>query len=1130
MFVSLIKEMNLINLPKYLLKKALFVLLLTSTSIAQALTLGEFAVDSFLDKPLKAEIYVNGDSGDNLKTLEVSMASAEEFEQAGIVRSSSLDDFQFDLVTESKKKAKIKITTETPVSDPYIHMLLKIRWNGGQLLREFTALIDPPLYSSQPADTVDVVKTTKQKEAELREELKSVDENDSTQAQENVAEPVSPAAPQPETAGSLVGDTYGPVVAGESLSEVAQKIQRENPDLSIYQIMYVLFQNNQSAFVEKNINSLAKGATLQVGDLNEITKVDKQEGINFFYSQLAQWSAKQESLTGASAEEVKVSSDESTGGQASGEGSSSASNESAPVSSGGGDSATGESKPEFQVAASDVQSGTQESGEVNNKVIEGLRTKVAELEASVESSKLENEELKETISILENQLADSNRLIELNNQELASLQGADKAEAENEALVSTTVEEEPKVEEPKTEETPEVEEAKTEEKPEVEQQPVEPKIEETPPVQAEEPKAEPVAVATPEPAAEPVSFLQEIIAKLKELWKFIAIALLGLLLLVMLKLRSSKKADDTVDAFESTFTVYPEDTGEMTDDAESTSNAKAEELINAIKAETTKPASDFVANSSPVDNSEEKSSDETSMVSSIDMDALREATQSVTDFEVDTAESGEVTKESSFLTVYNDGDVVVNADEIDPIAEADVYIAYGREDQGEEVLVDGVKNFPDRNDIKVALLGLYVKSGKRAKFDDIYNDMIANGLENNIEEWQNVEALKKSMDEAVPVGDSAGTVDEAPSAVDLLTDGISEEPSNTDFIVNSDVNDLSEIDIKSETFDISEIDFSTDIGDAPVLSNDSTDQVVTDIDSISAEIDDEITIDIDTNTIQIDTEAVQVDAGAVEVDADIVEVDALEIDSDTVQIDLDTVQIDDDIESITIQVEEASLTPEISETNAAAEEELDGIVNALDDVDFSAENSESSIGEIEQEISQIEFSDDMLTEESSIQIDLDNVSVDQTDAVDISAEISEISYDDEISLTDVMELNVSDIDLASIPDEQDLTPVKDMAATTLVNSLTDDVEYVDDDTVDAEITVDFTEVDEGEGLDGIDLDLGDDDDTQLPDGTNDPETQLDLAKVFLELDDTAGAVKILKDLVDSPEVGEEAKELLAKHS
>ena len=1102
--------MNLINLPKYLLRKALFVLLLTSTSIAHALTLGEFAVDSFLDKPLKAEILVNGDSGDNLKTLEISMASAEEFEQAGIVRSTSLDDFQFDIVKESKKKAKIEITTETPVSDPYIHMLLKIRWNGGQLLREFTALIDPPLYSSQPADKVDAVKTTKQKEADLREELKSVDEESNEVVAQEVAESASPIAVQPEITGSLIGDTYGPVIAGESLSEVAQKIQLDNPDLSIYQIMYVLFQNNQSAFIEKNINGLVKGATLQVGDLNEITKVDKKDGINFFYSQLAQWSAKQESQTAASTNDVKVSSSELSDSQSSS--SEGSANESIPTSSVGSTDSTAESKPEFQVAASDVQSGTQDSGEVNNKVISGLKTKVAELEASVESSKLENEELKETISILENQLADSNRLIELNNQELASLQAADKTEVENEALVSTTVEEEPKVE--KIEEELIKEESAVEESTETQQPIVEPKIEEEPQV-----KPEPIAVATPEVTPEPASFLEEIIAKIKELWKFIAIALLGLLLLVMLKLRSSKKTDDTIDAFESTFTVYPEDTGDMTDDADSASNAKAEELINAIKAETTKPASDFVANSSPVE-AEEEQSNETSMVSSIDMDALREATQSVTDFEVDTAETGEVTKESSFLTVYNDGDVVVNADEIDPIAEADVYIAYGREDQGEEVLVDGVKNFPERNDIKVALLGLYAKSGKRAKFDDIYNDMIGNGLENNIEEWQSVQALKKTMDAAVPAaGTTAETVDDVPSAEALLSDGLNEEASNTDFIVNSDVNDLSEIDIKSETFDISEIDFSTDIGDAPVLSNDSTDQVVTDIDSISADIDNEITIDIDTNTIQIDTEAVQIDID-----------DVVEIDTDTVQIDLDTVQIDDDIESITIGVEETSLVPETSETNLEAEEEIDGIVNALDDIDFSAENSGNSISEIEQEISQIEFSDDMLTEESSIQIDLDNASVDQTDAVDISAEISEISYDDEISLTDVMELNVGDIDLAGIPDEQDLTPVKDMAATTLVNSLTDDVDYVDDDTVDAEITVDFTEADDAEGFDGIDLDLGDDDDSQLPDGTNDPETQLDLAKVFLELDDTAGAVKILKELVDSPVVGEEAKELLAKHS
>ena len=1096
MFVSLFKELNLASLSKKLLKKVLFVLLLASSSIAQALTLGDFVVDSFLDKPLKAAITVNGNSGDNLNTLEISMASKEEFKQAGIVRAEALDNFNFELVKDSKSSAKILVTTDDEVSDPYIHMLLKIRWNGGQLLREFTALIDPPLYSSQPADKVDAAKTTKQKESDLRQELKSVDD---TKASSSSSALTQQAAPN---TGSLSGDTYGPVQAGESLSEVAQKIQQDNPDLSIYQIMYVLFQNNQSAFVGQNINGLAKGSTLQVGNLSEIVQIDKKEGINFFYSQLAQWSANKESQsTAGNDSEVKVAASESDT-QSTSEGNTSSTDggdqpqgsTNAEDSQSSVDNADAESKPEFQVAASDVQAGTQQSGEVNSQVVTDLKSQIAELEASVESSKLESEELKETIAILESQLADSNRLIELNNQELASLAENANKEPENDALVATTVEEKPEEQtEPKEEVVTEQEAAPAEVEEKAAPEPVvqEPVVEEKPTVVEEKPEPAPIVSA-------PASFLDVIIDKIKELWQFIAIALVGLLGLIFLKMRSSKNDEESIDAFESTFTVYPENTGDMPDEGENTSDAKAEELIKAIKAETTKPASNEIANSAA---EEEVSSDE-SVVSSIDMDALREATQSVTDFEVDSAETGEVTKESSFLTVYNDGDVVVNADEIDPIAEADVYIAYGREDQGEEVLLDGVKNFPDRNDIKIALLGLYVKSSKREEFDEIYQSLINGGVENNIEEWQSVEELKSAIDAKTggPSRDSNNLDASLTASEPLLTNdlGLDEEVSNTDFIVNSDVNDLSEIDIKSESFDISEIDFSTDIGDAPVLTN----EVTPDVDNIA--FDNEMTLEIDTNIDQVDS-------------------NTLEIDSDT-----------DEIESITIEVD----TPETNNSDEkGVAEELDNVVNSLEDIDFSTgiETDDDDITGIEKEMSQIDFADDVeiTLSEQNIEIDIDSPTADDTDAVDISAEISEISYNDEVSLTDVMELNINDVDLTNIPDEQDLTPVKDTAATTLVN----DVDFVDDLTIDEEVTIDLTQAmdfnDDEAAFGNIDLDLGekqDSSDGELPDGHSDPETQLDLAKVFLELDDVPGAVKILKELVDNGKVGEEAKELLAKHS
>ena len=696
MFVSLLKELNLVSLSKVLLKKILFIILLAGYSTAQALTLGEFSVESFLDKPLSAEIIANANSGDNLDSLEVTMANEEEFEQAGIVRSDSLDSFQFELVKVSDEVTRIVVTTEEEISDPYIHMLLKVRWNGGQLLREFTALIDPPLYSSQPVDSVESAVTTTQ-------------------------EIGSSASEQAELSSGTYSDgVYGPVEAGQTLSEIAEEIQESYPDLSIYQIMYVLYQDNKAAFIGENINNLAKDSTLVFDSLDSQQQdiVGRQEGINFFYSQLAEWSASQGTET-STANNESTSSNESVSTEDSSSESTQAAAESSAVDqvdqsvpedssqteeSTASTNEPASSAPEFQVASSDIETGAQDSGDVNNQLVSDLEAQVAELEASVESAKLENEELKDTISILETQLADSNRLIELNNQELASLAAQNEANQNQASEVSNTVESEAAKSEP---------------------EPVESEPE---PAPAEEENLSPVPEAS-------VSIVDKVISFLQGAWRYILILLLGILAIVFLKLRSSKKDEDAIEAFETTFTVYPEDTGDVNVDGEGDINspeseAKAEELINNIKSEKTK-APEEIANL--VDETSEST-----VMSKLDMDALREATQSVDE----TVETGEITKESSFLTVYNDGDVIVNADEIDPIAESEVYIAYGREDQGEEVLVDGIKNFPDRNDIKIALLSLYAKSNKQEKFDGVYQTLIDNGVENNAEERATVSDLR----------------------------------------------------------------------------------------------------------------------------------------------------------------------------------------------------------------------------------------------------------------------------------------------------------------------------------------------------------------------------------------------------
>lgn len=54
--------------------------------------------------------------------------------------------------------------------------------------------------------------------------------------------------------------------------------------------------------------------------------------------------------------------------------------------------------------------------------------------------------------------------------------------------------------------------------------------------------------------------------------------------------------------------------------------------------------------------------------------------------------------------------------EVDPIAEADVYIAYGRDEQAEEILLDALKANPQRQGVHIKLLEIYAARKDQKKF------------------------------------------------------------------------------------------------------------------------------------------------------------------------------------------------------------------------------------------------------------------------------------------------------------------------------------------------------------------------------------------------------------------------------
>ena len=118
----------------------------------QALTLGlgDIEVSSALNQQLDAEIALLSANEGDAETLIIKLASREEFQRAGLDRPFMLNSIRF--TTELRDGVPfIKITTPKPVREPFLNFLVEVDWPQGHLIREYTILLDPPIFSGKPA-------------------------------------------------------------------------------------------------------------------------------------------------------------------------------------------------------------------------------------------------------------------------------------------------------------------------------------------------------------------------------------------------------------------------------------------------------------------------------------------------------------------------------------------------------------------------------------------------------------------------------------------------------------------------------------------------------------------------------------------------------------------------------------------------------------------------------------------------------------------------------------------------------------------------------------------------------------------------------------------------------------------
>src|SRR5690606_253214 len=83
----------------------------------------------------------------------VALASPADFERNGIDRLYFLTEFEFEVMLNHSGGPAVRITSRTPVREPFVNFLVEAKWPTGRLLREYTLLMDLPTFSEASASS-----------------------------------------------------------------------------------------------------------------------------------------------------------------------------------------------------------------------------------------------------------------------------------------------------------------------------------------------------------------------------------------------------------------------------------------------------------------------------------------------------------------------------------------------------------------------------------------------------------------------------------------------------------------------------------------------------------------------------------------------------------------------------------------------------------------------------------------------------------------------------------------------------------------------------------------------------------------------------------------------------------------
>ncbi len=920
------------------------VLLLPETAFT--LGLGEIEVNSALNQKLKADIELLSATPEDAESIIVKLASRKEFARAGLDRPYSLNDLRFksDVIDGVPH---IKVSSGGPIREPFLNFLVEIDWPNGHLIREYTVLLDPPVFMTQPASVASAPAT--QNDASFRP---------GSGGGANVVPVVTPGvsmsprpgsaavAPAPQAAAQVSSPTFVPAPYVQQQASVNQPsgayriktgdtawsladAMRPDQSITVEQMMVAMLRANPESFIDENINGLKRGYILRVPDYDQIVAVNQADARALVREQAALWRQYQQTHAGGQ----PVSAMPTDGMADAADGAAIAQSEDDAyleiVSAGSGASTTGVKDP--------TQMSAQE-----------LRAELALARERVETERVEKEALQQRIDALEQNVGKMKGMLSIEDDALSDVQAlgaqVEGEPTEGEMLESDIV----------AEAEAEMAESIAETDDLLAEQSLEDAITEEASSESTEGGAaeDEAAVFLDETSAdvevpEEAAAVDEVVAddvvaqqppivtapppaEVDPLTKLLSDPILlaaaggGLLLILavialIIKRRKAAAAE--------------EDAGSFSMAADDDLESLADEL-----------ATDMVEDDVEVEA------------------AAGDADQAEVDEDLDPDSTMILNAAEDTLVVEESSEAAAEEEEPrdDVIAEADVYLAYGIYQQAEELLTQAIADNPERDDYRVKLAETHYASKNTDAFLEVATEIKKRAGDEITPTWKKVMVMGQDMcaDNPLFQGSMVGGLDvdslspKAPEMdFDLGIDEVDDASSGLDVSLDDEPLELPEMDELDSAAEVSEDEEADDdetlVAPAGELEFDLSDTGA--VEETPAE-EDEFSLDIDASELDIDiqeeTEEVAIDLTDEVQDAGDIDIDfgldneepaagAATTDETTEEEEIE-IDLSEDVEALDIgRGEDSDTTGEAVSTTTDDDfvDEEDFDLSSLDDVD-----------------------------------------------------------------------------------------------------------------------------------------------------------------------------------------------------